>query len=124
MYDFVFSDNTIQVFVRVRPPDKDEVSQNSILQVDPNGSTLVLESKPTPRTFSFDHVADIDATQVNIKIHCKTSLRANPPPELSVLTLWQIFTPHKYAMEHKNDIKRSLLHKQTYICYIKSYLIM
>ena len=82
MYDFVFSDNTIQVFVRVRPPDKDEVSQNSILQVDPNGSTLVLESKPTPRTFSFDHVADIDATQVNIKIHCKMSLRANPPPEL------------------------------------------
>ena len=69
MYDLVFSDNTIQVFVRVRPPDKDEASQNSILQVDPNGSTLVLESKPTPRTFSFDHVADIDATQVYMKIH-------------------------------------------------------
>ena len=54
--------------MRVRPPDKDEASQNSILQVDPSGTTLVLESKPNPRTFSFDHVSDIDATQVCKKL--------------------------------------------------------
>ena len=53
------------MFVRVRPPDKDEATQNSILQVDANGTSMVLESKPNPRTFSFDHVADIDATQVH-----------------------------------------------------------
>lgn len=69
-----YSDNSIQVFVRIRPPEKEDATQNSVLQVDASGKTLILESKPNPRTFSFDHVADIDATQVGFTMRLRIFL--------------------------------------------------
>ena len=60
--------DNIRVYVRVRPPDKHlETDLDAIpcLEVT-SGNTVVLQSKPDPKSFSFDHVADINATQVFI----------------------------------------------------------
>ena len=56
------------MYVRVRPPDKHlqtDVDRTPCLEVT-SGNTVVLHSKPDPKNFSFDHVADINATQVFI----------------------------------------------------------
>lgn len=56
------------MYVRVRPPDKHlqtDVDRTPCLEVT-SGNTVVLQSKPDPKNFSFDHVADINATQVFI----------------------------------------------------------
>ena len=58
--------DNIRVYVRVRPPDKHletDVDRTPCLEVT-SGNTVVLQSKPDPKNFSFDHVADINATQV------------------------------------------------------------
>ena len=60
--------DNIRVYVRVRPPDKHlqtDVDRTPCLEVT-SGNTVVLQSKPDPKNFSFDHVADINATQVFI----------------------------------------------------------
>lgn len=59
--------DNIRVYVRVRPPDKHletDVDRTPCLEVT-SGNTIVLQSKPDPKNFSFDHVADINTTQVN-----------------------------------------------------------
>ena len=69
------SDN-IRVYVRVRPPDKhleSEVDRTPCLEVT-SGNTIVLQSKPDPKTFSFDHVADINTTQVLLCLSIKLKL--------------------------------------------------
>uniref|UniRef100_A0A3P8QQT3 Kinesin motor domain-containing protein n=1 Tax=Astatotilapia calliptera TaxID=8154 RepID=A0A3P8QQT3_ASTCA len=59
--------DSIKVFVRVRPLTRDtglttDGDQNLCLSVtSPN--TIRLLSKPEPRTFTYDHVADMDTTQ-------------------------------------------------------------
>ena len=58
--------DNIRVYVRVRPPDKHletDVDRTPCLEVT-SGNTIVLQSKPDPKNFSFDHVADINTTQV------------------------------------------------------------
>ena len=58
--------DNIRVYVRVRPPAKNletDVDRTPCLDVT-SGNTVVLQSKPDPKTFSFDHVADINTTQV------------------------------------------------------------
>lgn len=57
----------IKVFVRVRPPDphlESEVNQGPCLQVI-SDSTLSMHSRPEPKIFTFDTVADIHTTQVS-----------------------------------------------------------
>lgn len=60
--------NSIKVFVRVRPLTRGaglttDGDQNLCLTVtSPN--TIRLLSKPEPRTFTYDHVADMDTSQV------------------------------------------------------------
>ena len=59
--------DNIRVYVRVRPPDKHletDVDRTPCLEVT-SGNTIVLQSKPDPKNFSFDHVADINTTQVS-----------------------------------------------------------
>lgn len=68
-YVFSFSSgegDNIRVYARVRPPDKHletDVDRTPCLEVT-SGNTVVLHSKPDAKNFSFDHVADINATQV------------------------------------------------------------
>ena len=59
--------DNIRVYVRVRPPDKHletDVDRTPCLEVT-SGNTIVLQSKPDPKNFSFDHVADVNTTQVS-----------------------------------------------------------
>ena len=64
--------DNIRVYVRVRPPDKHletDLDSTPCLEVT-SGNTVVLQSKPDPKNFSFDHVADINATQVGFNLKC------------------------------------------------------
>ncbi|XP_056376563.1 kinesin-like protein KIF15 isoform X2 [Hyla sarda] len=62
--------DAIKVFVRIRPPvdgslgggDGDQGLCLSVL----NPKTIRLHSKPEPKTFTFDHVANMDATQESV----------------------------------------------------------
>uniref|UniRef100_A0A3B5ASN8 Kinesin motor domain-containing protein n=1 Tax=Stegastes partitus TaxID=144197 RepID=A0A3B5ASN8_9TELE len=70
--------DSIKVFVRVRP-----LTQGTGLTTDGDQSlcltvtspnTIRLLSKPEPRTFTYDHVADMDTSQVwggNVALHCE-----------------------------------------------------
>ena len=54
------------MFVRVRPPDPNlgsELERGICLDVT-SETTLNVYSKPEPKTFTFDHVANKDTTQV------------------------------------------------------------
>lgn len=60
--------NSIKVFVRVRPLTSGtglttDGDQNLCLTVS-SPNTIRLHSKPEPRTFTYDHVADVDTSQV------------------------------------------------------------
>ena len=62
------------MYVRVRPPAKNlesDVDRTPCLEVT-SGNTVVLQSKPDPKTFSYDHVADINTTQVRFTDTYKT----------------------------------------------------
>ncbi|XP_078608781.1 kinesin-like protein KIF15 isoform X2 [Branchiostoma floridae x Branchiostoma japonicum] len=57
-------EDSIKVYVRVRPPDEPDNSyeQSMCLAVQaPN--VIVMDCKPDPRRYTFDHVADINTTQ-------------------------------------------------------------
>ncbi|XP_078689569.1 kinesin-like protein KIF15 [Branchiostoma floridae x Branchiostoma belcheri] len=57
-------EDSIKVYVRVRPPDEaeDSYEQSMCLAVQaPN--VIVMDCKPDPRRYTFDHVADINTTQ-------------------------------------------------------------
>nr|XP_060637755.1 kinesin-like protein KIF15 [Anolis sagrei ordinatus] len=55
--------DAIKVYVRVRPPaDGDRSLCLSVLST----STIRLHSKPEPKIFTFDHVADVDTTQESV----------------------------------------------------------
>ncbi|KAM6912258.1 kinesin-like protein KIF15 [Xenentodon cancila] len=68
---FHSSDNdSIKVFVRVRPPTQGtglttDGDQSLCLTV-PSPNTVRLLSKPEPRTFTYDHVADMDTSQDSV----------------------------------------------------------
>uniref|UniRef100_A0A8C5AFN3 Kinesin motor domain-containing protein n=1 Tax=Gadus morhua TaxID=8049 RepID=A0A8C5AFN3_GADMO len=62
--------DSIKVFVRVRPLTQDtglttDGDQNLCLTVTSN-NTIRLHSKPEPRTFTYDHVADMDVSQDSV----------------------------------------------------------
>ncbi|XP_046843442.1 kinesin-like protein KIF15 isoform X2 [Xenia sp. Carnegie-2017] len=61
------SDDNIKVFVRIRPPENfgDEINHKSCLQVT-SGTTLNLLSKPYSKVFTYDQVADTNATQEEV----------------------------------------------------------
>jgi len=59
--------DSIQVFVRVRPPACN-LDTNVCLSVT-SPTTLLLRSVPTPKEFTFDHVVDKNTTQVRRKLH-------------------------------------------------------
>lgn len=64
---FLFcSGESIKVFVRVRPPDphlESEIDEAPCLEVT-SPSSLTVHSKPEPKHFTFDHVANMHTTQV------------------------------------------------------------
>ena len=65
----LFSDgDSIKVFVRVRPPGTPECEfdHGTCLDVDNTNRAIIMHSKPDPKVFTFDHVADVHATQVNV----------------------------------------------------------
>lgn len=53
--------DAIKVFIRIRPPN-DVVGSDKCMDVLSNTS-LIIHSKPTPKQFTFDHVADENTTQ-------------------------------------------------------------
>ncbi|XP_053535189.1 kinesin-like protein KIF15 [Ictalurus punctatus] len=59
-------EESIKVYVRVRPLTQGRLrtdgEQDLCLTVTPD-HTLRLNSKPKPRNFTYDHVADMDVTQ-------------------------------------------------------------
>ncbi|XP_065064430.1 kinesin-like protein KIF15 isoform X2 [Rhopilema esculentum] len=60
--------DSIKVFVRVRPPAKtleQDVDHSLCLEVT-SSKSLVLFSKPEPKQFSYDHVADMNTTQEEV----------------------------------------------------------
>ncbi|KAL8165523.1 UNVERIFIED_CONTAM: Kinesin-like protein KIF15-A, partial [Gekko kuhli] len=61
--------DAIKVYVRVRPPPEGTVhvdgDQGLCLSVL-SSSTIRLHSKPEPKIFTFDHVADVDTTQESV----------------------------------------------------------
>ena len=78
---FLFcSGESIKVFVRVRPPDphlESEIDEAPCLEVT-SSSSLTVHSKPEPKHFTFDHVANMHTTQVcgslTPKLSCWESL--------------------------------------------------
>lgn len=69
LWSYSNDSNSIKVFVRVRPLTQGtglttDGDQSLCLKVtSPN--TIRLLSKPEPRTFTYDHVADMDTSQVD-----------------------------------------------------------
>lgn len=62
----VYSDDSIKVIVRVRPPDQhitSELESSLCLEVH-DARTILMHTKPEHRVFTFDHVAGMDTTQV------------------------------------------------------------
>ncbi|KAK3746376.1 hypothetical protein QZH41_018195 [Actinostola sp. cb2023] len=67
-YHFSNEGDNIKVYVRVRPPAKNlenGVDRVPCIEVT-SANTLVLLSKPDPKTFSYDHVADINTMQEEV----------------------------------------------------------
>ena len=61
--------DNIRVAVRVRPISSKEVSEcngRRCLQVNEDKTSIVLDSKPYPRTFNYDFVGDEDITQAEL----------------------------------------------------------
>ncbi|KAL5020979.1 hypothetical protein ScPMuIL_000134 [Solemya velum] len=60
--------DSTKVFVRVRPPDSTEgdLSQCRCLSVDDSARAVVIHSKPEPKIFTFDKVADTHTTQESV----------------------------------------------------------
>ena len=59
--------DNIKVYVRIRPPLK-QISEgnvdNSVCLEASSPKSLTIFTKPEPKQFSYDHVADIETTQV------------------------------------------------------------
>ncbi|KAK6174774.1 hypothetical protein SNE40_017987 [Patella caerulea] len=60
--------DSIKVFVRVRPPDirDNEVGSKRVVDVDEGRKAIIMQSKPEPKLFTFDQVADIHITQESV----------------------------------------------------------
>lgn len=61
------SNDNIKVIVRIRPLNEKEKSMNGGICASPSDSdpnTLVMDSKPTPKAFSYDWVGDQATPQV------------------------------------------------------------
>ncbi len=58
--------DSIKVFVRVRPPatPESEFDHGMCLEVDNGNKAVIMHSKPDPKIFTFDQVADVHTTQV------------------------------------------------------------
>ena len=58
--------DSIKVYVRIRPPAKtlEQDVDHSLCLEATSSKSLVLYSKPEPKHFSYDHVADMNTTQV------------------------------------------------------------
>lgn len=72
------SGESIRVFVRVRPPDpalETNLDSSACLHVT-TATALTVHSKPEPKVFTFDHVADMHTTQVaNMHVHVLMNAR-------------------------------------------------
>ena len=62
------SDDNIKVYVRVRPPESyaNEIDHKPCLEVT-SRTSLTLFSKPDPKVFTYDQVADPNTTQVRFR---------------------------------------------------------
>nr|KAI8729617.1 kinesin-like protein KIF15 [Biomphalaria glabrata] len=56
--------NSIQILLRVRPPDPSEKDfAPRVLDVNTADNAIILHTKPEPKVFRYDNVADADTTQ-------------------------------------------------------------
>mmetsp|Transcript_4746 Transcript_4746/g.9155 ORF Transcript_4746/g.9155 Transcript_4746/m.9155 type:complete len:1670 (+) Transcript_4746:58-5067(+) len=58
--------SNVQVYVRVRPPNDKELSNAYRSCLEVKGASLVINSKPEPKTFTFDQVAGEEVTQEDV----------------------------------------------------------
>uniref|UniRef100_K1QLW2 Kinesin-like protein KIF15 n=1 Tax=Magallana gigas TaxID=29159 RepID=K1QLW2_MAGGI len=60
--------DAIKVFVRIRPPDSYDNDRGCqpCVSVNDNKTAVIVQSKPDPKTFTFDHVADHEDTQESV----------------------------------------------------------
>ncbi|KAJ7322596.1 hypothetical protein JRQ81_018883 [Phrynocephalus forsythii] len=61
--------DAIKVYVRVRPPSEGTVhadAENGLCLSVLSSNTIRLHSKPEPKIFTFDHVADVNTTQESV----------------------------------------------------------
>ncbi|XP_078338905.1 kinesin-like protein KIF15 isoform X1 [Crassostrea virginica] len=60
--------DAIKVFVRIRPPDSYDNDRGCqpCVSVNDNKTAVIVHSKPDPKTFTFDHVADHQDTQESV----------------------------------------------------------
>ena len=71
-YSELRSDESIKVFVRVRPPDANlqtDFDNTLLLDVSPP-DTIIFNGQQDGKTFTYDNVAGIDATQVSTSYVC------------------------------------------------------
>lgn len=61
--------DSIKIFLRVRPPDS-SISENDfaprVLDVNTKDNAIILRTKPEPKIFTYDNVADADITQEEV----------------------------------------------------------
>lgn len=70
------SDDSIKVFIRVRPCDPNlssDLDTSQLLDVS-SSSTVIFNSKPDQKVFTFDHVAGVSTTQVRVERGVRLSL--------------------------------------------------
>lgn len=60
------SAKNVQVYVRIRPPNARELEfgYRPCLELDERNGTVTVNTKPEPKTFTYDHVAGGDSAQV------------------------------------------------------------
>lgn len=71
------SGENIRVYVRVRPPNERETESGfrSCVKVDKEARAVIIDTKPDAKTFTYDHVAGADSTQVWMLFEIRTLLQ-------------------------------------------------
>lgn len=101
--------DAIKVFVRVRP-----LTQGTGLTTDGDHSlcltvssphTVRLHCKPEPRTFTYDHVADMNTSQVRQGFRCVSSLGEDQSRNISSSTALCVSQEEVFSSVAKNIVE-------------------
>src|SRR5271163_4403586 len=76
------SDNNVKVCVRVRPSKPGELVIKRCITVNTTSNSIILDTKPECKAFSFDYVADEFVTQVLIFPQCTLNYNFSQQAEI------------------------------------------